>query len=101
MTKPVKVGLIIGALLLVVAVLYFLFKPGTALSKFKAMPGKDVDGFDIESYVPSKGLEEDAQHALDIGAKSFMTRGGYTWFKSAASPVTTPTVTGGTLYVKS
>lgn len=96
MSKGVKIGLIIGALVLAIAAIWYFFLGGSGP---KVIAGGDINGsqYDIQ-LAPSGTVAADTAKAKSLGAKAFMQRGGTTWFKNATGPVTYGN-TGGTLYI--
>ena len=100
MTKTVKIAIAVVVIVVVVIIVYYLLRPSDA---WKVIPNGDINGAQYDIEVSTSGtLDEDKKHALEIGAKSFMRRDGRTFYKNAASPVSTVKIDGQpqTLYVK-
>lgn len=100
MSKGLKIGLGIGAVLLLIVILYFVFRKKAAT--FTANPDKDIRGFDLSNESPVT-LEQAKTNAAKMGALAFTyyPADQRAWYKSAAGPLETAWNPGATVYVKS
>ena len=87
MSKGVKIGLIVGAVLLAIIVLYYLFKGSSAAVKWTVYSNNDAYGNDIDYWDTTKTLDEAKEHAIKINAAGFSRTksGDRTFFKSNVS----------------
>lgn len=100
MSKGLKIGLGIGAIVIIALVLYFLLR--TPAAGFRAIKGGDISGTQYDLSIDDSGLSLDAakNKAVELGAKAFLVNGTRTIFKNASGPVTTDPAGTYTLYVK-
>lgn len=98
--KGLKIG---GIILLVLIVVYIIYKYTRPSVTWKVIKGGDIinPGADIEVDHSSMSLEAAKKHAIEIGAKSFLQNDIHTYFKNVNSPVVTDPNGNYYLYVKS